>query len=108
VACQQAELIELIKPITNKLFFTCIWFTFVVCKQNYVMQALRTIITPHTSKVQIIIPDEMKNQELEVIILPVTKNTKNHFEFWSDEELIKLQGVNLASSLNDNEDYSKW
>ena len=72
------------------------------------MQAIRTIVTPSTTNLQIIFPDEMKNQELEIIILPVNQSKDNHFEFWSNEELNKLQGVNLASAINDNEDYSKW
>ncbi len=72
------------------------------------MQAIRTIITPATTNLQIIVPDEMKNQELEIIILPLTDNKDNHFDFWSDGELNKLQSVNLASPIKDNEDYSTW
>ena len=72
------------------------------------MQAIRTIVTSSTTNLQITIPEEMKNKELEIIILPVNNNNDNLVDFWSDEELNKLQGVNLASSINDNEDYSKW
>ncbi len=40
--------------------------------------------------------------------MPHTKALENSFEFWSNEDLNNMQGVNLASPIIDNEDYSKW
>jgi len=72
------------------------------------MLALRKILKTHSNKLYITIPNEMKNRELEVIIMPVTDKESNQFEFWTDEELNKLSHVQLGTTIPDNEDFSKW
>ena len=54
------------------------------------------------------IPDELRNKDLEIIILPLTKLEKIQFEFWTDDEIKELSKINLGTSIIDDENYSKW
>ena len=73
------------------------------------MIGIRTILKTRSNKLQIHIPDVLKNRELEVIVLPVnTDNKNNEYEFWNDEELEQLGKLNLGKKFSDKDDYSKW
>jgi len=72
------------------------------------MLAIRTIKRTNNNKLFINIPDELKNKDLEIIILPLTKSEKIKFEFWTDKEIKELSKINLGTPIVDNEDYSKW
>lgn len=41
-------------------------------KKNRLMEAIRHIITPTTTNLQILLPINLVNEELEIIILPLT------------------------------------
>lgn len=73
------------------------------------MEALRTILTSTSSTIQLQIPKEMQNRDLEVIILPLSNRKEGGFDFWTSNELNQIRdGANLASLIPDNEDYSTW
>ena len=61
-----------------------------------------------TNKLQINIPDELKDIDLQIIILPVENSKNEQIEFFTEAELKELPSVNLGTSLKDSENYSKW
>lgn len=72
------------------------------------MLGITTRTSTDTNQLNISIPDELKGIELQVIILPATKDTEQKIEFFSDTELQQLPTLQLSTDIEDNEDYSKW
>lgn len=62
----------------------------------------------NTNKPEVVIPDELKGTDLQIIILPAEKTAGGQIKFFSDAELAQLSLVNFGTPLNDDEDYSKW
>jgi len=72
------------------------------------MIGITTRISTDTNQLNINIPDELKGIELQVIILPSTKDAKQEIDFFTDAELQQLPALQLSTGITDNEDYSKW
>jgi hypothetical protein len=72
-----------------------------------IMLGISTHGSTNTNQLHINIPDELKGVELQIIILPVGKESEQ-IEFFTDTELQSLPNINLGTSIPDNEDYSKW
>ena len=72
------------------------------------MLAIRTIKKTKTNRLLINIPDELRNRNLEIIILPLSDTEKTQIDFFTDKEIEQLSKVNLGNPIIDNEDYSKW
>lgn len=72
------------------------------------MLAIRTIKKTKTNRLLINIPDELRNRNLEIIILPLSDTEKTQIDFFTDKEIEQLLKVNLGNPIIDNEDYSKW
>ena len=64
--------------------------------------------TTNSNELKIRIPDELIGKELQIIILPATKDENEQKEFFTDTELNKMLPLQPGTLLNDNEDYSKW
>ena len=61
-----------------------------------------------TNKLEVVIPDELKGIDLQIIIIPAEKNGSESLRFFNNEELSQLSSVTLGTPLKDEEDYSKW
>ena len=72
------------------------------------MLGITTTASTSTNNLSIHIPDELKDMDLQVIILPAAKNKEEQIEFFSDAELQQLSTVHMGADINDKEDYSKW
>jgi hypothetical protein len=72
------------------------------------MHAIRTIVKSHSKSISIQIPDDMIDQELEIIILPTKKNDTGLYNYWDKDDLNDLSLVSLSTPIQDNEDYLKW
>lgn len=72
------------------------------------MLGITTTACTSTNNLSIHIPDELKDIELQVIILPAAKSKNEQVEFFTDIELQHLSTIHLGDPINDNEDYSKW
>ena len=72
------------------------------------MLGIRKFIKSKSNKLYIEIPNELKDKELEIIIMPKNEENVEDIHFWTEEELNKLSKIQLSSSIPDNEDYSKW
>lgn len=72
------------------------------------MLGITTKTSADTNQLNISIPDELKGIELQVIILPTSKDTEQKINFFSDIELQQLSAHHLSTDIKDNEDYSKW
>ena len=53
----------------------------------------------NTNKLQLHIPDELKDVELQIIILPASQKSNQPIEFFSDAELQQLPTINLGTHL---------
>ncbi len=62
----------------------------------------------NTNQLKLIIPDELKGIELQIIIIPAHKNNDQQIEFFTDAELQQQPALNLGTPIQDNEDYTKW
>ncbi len=71
------------------------------------MIGITTNVTTDTNQLKINIPDELKGIELQIIILPASKDN-TQIEFFTEAELQQLPSVNLGTVINDTEEYSKW
>ncbi len=71
------------------------------------MLGLSTHGSTNTNQLQINIPDELKDVELQTIILPAEKGS-DQIDFFTDAELQLLPHINLSTPIQDKEDYSKW
>ena len=74
----------------------------------YAMLGLTIHSSTNTNQLQLDIPDELKGIDLQIIIIPADKNNTQEIEFFTDDELKQLSQVNLATPIQDNEDYIKW
>ena len=72
------------------------------------MKGIRTTTRTSSNQILISIPDEMKNTDLEIIILPAYQQPDSEIEFWSENELEELSKMDLSKAIDDKEDYSKW
>lgn len=73
------------------------------------MKGLSKHLVANSNQLLIQIPDEMKGQELQIFILPISKNKEEEIEFFSEEELEKFGTIKSSTDFFlDNEDYSKW
>lgn len=61
----------------------------------------------NTNQLQLDIPDELKGIDLQIIIIPASKNNQQ-IDFFTDAELQQLPALNLSTPVQDNEDYTKW
>ena len=72
------------------------------------MTAIRNFTKVKDCMINIKLPKEFEDQEVEVIIMP----KEEEYEFWSDEELDNIGKITyglMSDDFNDdNEDYSKW
>lgn len=64
--------------------------------------------TTNSNELKIYIPDELIGKELQIIILPATKDESQQIEFFTDAELQQMPPLQPGTFLTDNEDYSKW
>ncbi len=71
------------------------------------MIGLTTQIRSKSNQLKIQIPNELKDIDLQVIILPANPN-QTVIDFFSEKELAKLSKKNLGKLIVDDEDYSKW
>ena len=71
------------------------------------MLGLSTRGSSNSNQLNIYIPDELKGIELQIIILPASKENLE-IDFFSYEDLRSLSSVNLGTQVSDNEDYTKW
>jgi len=72
------------------------------------MTAIRNFTKVKDCMINIKLPEEFEDQEVEVIIMP----KEEEYEFWGDEELDNIgkiaYGLMSDDFNDDNEDYSKW
>ena len=72
------------------------------------MLGITTRTSTTTNQLNIQIPDELKGIELQVIILPSSKEANQEIKFFTDAELEQLPVLQLSTGNKDNEDYTKW
>jgi len=70
------------------------------------MTAIRNFTKVKDCMINIKLPEEFEDQEVEVIIMP----KEEEYKFWSDEEIDNIGKIGFISSSfdDDDEDYSKW
>ena len=99
------QLTYFISPIQILKHFYFINFVLYNNKQN--MLGLTTTGITNSNQLQVLIPDELKGVELQIIILPAVKEN-SQIDFFTEAELQLLPKVNLGNLIEDREDYSKW
>lgn len=62
----------------------------------------------NTNQLQLNIPDELIDKELQIIIIPLAEGGTQQIEFFTQAELYHLPTLNLATPIQDDEDYTKW
>jgi hypothetical protein len=70
------------------------------------MIAVKKIAKVKNNEINIKLPKEFENMEVEIIILPKEED----YEFWKEEEINQIGKIGFISSSfeDDEEDYSKW
>jgi hypothetical protein len=71
------------------------------------MLGLSTRGTTKTNQIQINLPGELKEVELQIIILPANKENAQ-IDLFTNTGLQQLSKIYLGTPIEDNEDYSKW
>ena len=69
------------------------------------MIAIRKFVKIQNHRINLVLPQNFKYDEVEVIVLP-----KAEFDYWSDEEVAQIGKIGQVSKSFevDGEDYSKW